>query len=294
MEAELPRALELAKDRVNCTEVKVLSSTRTTHTTLVLCQHVLRVLKVSLDAESPTSVCVMKALHGSIPIPTVVHAEYLQQSNTKPCRWYMVLMEYVNNAVLLSEFAGEPTDQFYKEMKQIVSVIREHPASRGGRVPWEVRDSYFLECSGSSKPHEYSCVRDFMAPRLGCGNAEISDIDGAPIVLCHCDLVPRNIFISYDGNHVISIIDWEMTSYCPDFYEYYKYLHEFKEVGGPPTLFTSKWLDIFNVPNVERAAECENAIHELHTRKYRGCSTDTSSSNIENITPEPSGGTQQC
>ena len=58
--------------------------------------------------------------------------------------------------------------------------------------------------------------------------------------------MPRNILISKDGKHLVSILDCEMAGYYPDFYEFFKYLHEFKEcVYAPSTLSLRRGLISF-------------------------------------------------
>ena len=39
-----------------------------------------------------------------------------------------------------------------------------------------------------------------------------------PVVFCHGDLVPRNIFV--EGSTITGIIDWEFAGWYPDYWEY--------------------------------------------------------------------------
>ena len=58
-------------------------------------------------------------------------------------------------------------------------------------------------------------------------------------------MVPRNIVVSQDGKIAGEILDWEMAGYYPDFYEFYRYLNEFKEHDASPSTFIDTWLDVF-------------------------------------------------
>lgn len=285
--ADLHDACQAAKTKVNCKEVKLLGLTSTSRTMLVTSYQNLRVLKVTYgDDSSHATANLMQELQTIVPLPGI---HYHGEIGNRFHGWFMMVMEYIDNAVLLSEFQGEPTEQFYKEMRKIIHTTRSHSNELPNEGHYMVRDSYFKECTGEQATCVIFTTQEFMDRRTQ--QASNSTIDMSSIacesVLSHCDLLPRNIFISYDGNHVVSIIDWEMAGYYPDFYEFYKYLHEFETIGKPPTSFTSKWLDLFRTSSVQEVYKYEMMVHEQHCIKYGSQSNVISVPQASNATKLP-------
>jgi len=272
---ELDDACQVAKTKANCKEVRLLQLTSSSRTMLVTNYQSLRVLKVTYgDDSSYATANLMQELQTIVPVPGV---HYHGEIGNRFRGWFMMVTEYIDNGVPLSEFQGEPTEQFYEEMRGIIHAIRSQSSELSINGHYQVRDSYFKECTGEQATCIISTTQEFMDRRIEFmdrrvqqapeNSADMSSIV-CKSVLSHCDLLPRNIFISHDGNHVVSIIDWEMAGYCPDFYEFYKYLHEFESIGKAPTSFTSKWLDLFRTPSVQEVYEHEMMVHEYHRTKY--------------------------
>lgn len=265
---ELDDACQYAKTKANCKEVRLLQLTSTSRTMLVTNYQSLRVLKVTYGSDSSyATASLMQELQTIVPLPGIY---YHGEIGNRFHDWFMMVMEYIDSAVLLSEFQGEPTEQFYEEMRKIIHTIRSHSSELSSKGHYMVRDSYFKECAGEEATCVISTTQEFMDRRTQQAPKSTTDMSSivCKSVLSHCDLLPRNIFISHDGNHVVSIIDWEMAGYYPDFYEFYKYLHEFETIGQPSTSFTSKWLDLFRTSSVQEVYGHEMAVHDYHRIKY--------------------------
>ena len=73
--------------------------------------------------------------------------------------------------------------------------------------------------------------------------------------------------------------------YYPDFYEFFKYLHDFKEcVYAPSPLFIETWLNFFRTPSVDCVAKYENAIHDEHY----GCFDESQAQSVDSEDPSHS------
>lgn len=208
-----------------------------------------KVLKVALNGDNEQSVAIMRGLRGVVPVPEVYDSGRLD-------RWFYMLMERITDGTLLSEYCGEPREEFYNEVERCVQKMRAHKMDHRD---FKVMDSYYRECSGGKVT--YKDTADFMNSRLQKGRESPVEVQECEEVLSHSDMVPRNIFISNDGKRVVSIIDWEMAGYYPDFYEFFKYLHEFKYNNLDPSTFIDRWLNIFWTETVPLVGSLEDAIH---------------------------------
>ena len=158
---------------------------------------------------------------------------------------------------------SEPSDRFYAEVEECMELMRLPIMDSPGFV---IRDSYSRECCDV----EVGCsdVSRIMLMRLSSDFGDDLDHIASKNVLMHCALVPRNVLVSPDGEHMASIVDWEMASYCPHTYEFFKYLYESKYNSVPSSKFTSKWLSIFWMPSVPGVAALEDLFYHMHGIRF--------------------------
>ena len=250
---DTPGALDICyklQDHISVTITKFIHEYKFSAVALVSHCGTIKVLKAALDGDNEQSVAIMKSLRGVVPVPEIYYSGRLDG-------WFYILMEHITVGVLLSEYCDEPQDEFYSDVKTCVEKIRKHKMDH---KDFRIMDSYYRECSGGKTT--YRTTADFINNRLTKDCISATEIPECEVVLSHSDMVPRNIFISHDGKSVVSIIDWEMAGYYPDFYEFFKYLHEFKYNNVTPSTFTDEWLDIFWTETVPLVMSIEDAIHD--------------------------------
>ncbi|KAK5117205.1 hypothetical protein LTR85_008973 [Meristemomyces frigidus] len=169
----------------------------------------------------------------SIPAPRVLDA-YEQETDSRG----VILMEYVKGETLDKAWPGLDEEQkrsVLSELKQHMGELRDISGTFIGNVDnGPCRDQFFAhdKSIGSFAPGDSDSGTHFhraLADEVrGRGDNSwhhvvarfIESLPGGDVVMTHNDLAPRNILVREDK--VVAILDWEMSGFYPDYWEYVK------------------------------------------------------------------------
>ncbi|KAM5475330.1 hypothetical protein MauCBS54593_001806 [Microsporum audouinii] len=168
----------------------------------------------------------------SIPVPEVYNA-YTDEVKNRG----IILMEYVEGSVLEDVWDTLNQEQRQNILDQLKSFMDELRSIKGnfiGSVDGTYCDDpVFCAELGGFGP--YQTEQEFndgliRAMRLSQDNTWVDHVarfvkalPSHKIVLTHSDLSPRNIIVR--GDKVAAIIDWEMSGFYPEYWEYIKALY---------------------------------------------------------------------
>ncbi|CAK3798973.1 phosphotransferase enzyme family [Lecanosticta acicola] len=177
----------------------------------------------------------------SIPVPRVFDA-YIQESDGHG----VIIMEYIQGETLDKAWPSYSTTQKDALLGQLRGFLMELRSIGGSKISAvdgsHCSDQFFDTDNPNCGP--FDDERDFhqgLADALRkrgdttwCQMVSrfLISLGGHDIVLTHNDLAPRNILVQ--GGSVVAILDWEMSGYYPDYWEYVK-AHLWAE-------WTSEWI----------------------------------------------------
>lgn len=163
----------------------------------------------------------------AIPVPKVLDA-YIQESDGRG----VILMEYVDGETLGKAWAhitAEQKDHIIAQLSGYMNELRTIKASQIATVDYKpCRDQFFTDVATIWGPYKTerafhealsTAVRqdDAWSRMVSQFLATIGEHD---TVLTHNDFTPRNILVK-DGN-VVALLDWELSGFYPDYWEYVK------------------------------------------------------------------------
>jgi tRNA A-37 threonylcarbamoyl transferase component Bud32 len=169
----------------------------------------------------------------SIPVPEVYDV-YIDETDPQK---YLLLMEYIEGDVLRDVWdtmSLEEKEKLVGQLRGYVDELREIGGAFIGRVDsGPCNDQVFESDENSYGPYEteeafnkgiVGAMRTFSG---GIFTEMVVDMVKAlpkhKIVLTHGDIAPRNIIVR-DGK-IVAILDWELSGFYPEYWEYVKALY---------------------------------------------------------------------
>lgn len=168
----------------------------------------------------------------TIPVPEVWNAY------TDPVTGHAhIVMEFVEGDCLVDVWDTYNTDEkqlVLQQLRDIVSQLRLLPGSFIGAVDGTACEDPLFEVEiGAYGPYQNEPafnegIITALKNTLSSGWVNtVCDMVGTlkdhKIVMTHGDLSPRNILVQ--GSKVVAILDWEMSGYYPEYWEYVKALY---------------------------------------------------------------------
>lgn len=202
-------------------------------------KNVICVLKENVKNPFEAEMMIYIKENTNIPVPKVFDYGKNEQNNN------YILMEYIEGDILENVFETLNND----EKDKIINQLKEYI--------YEMREKTFSNiCSINDNPcHELSISNDLFGPfreieefnnyrinKLIIDDEEIKRYINTnkniktDFILTHNDLGPYNIIVK--DNNIVAILDWELSGYYPDYWEYNRtYFH----CG-----YTDDWKEILN------------------------------------------------
>lgn len=178
----------------------------------------------------------------SAPVPRILKTIIPEEEN----EYGVIFMEFVDGQSLQEAWpslSSEDKQTITGQLKDYLHQIRQVQGDFIGSVDQSVCNDQLF----SNREHQYGPYQDEDAFRAGIAQSlracdansftqiAINMVNAMPqskrIVLTHGDLVPRNILVR-EGGHVVAIIDWEMSGFYPEYWEYAK-AHFFADYEHP-------------------------------------------------------------
>ncbi|KAH9863701.1 hypothetical protein J1614_009633 [Plenodomus biglobosus] len=167
----------------------------------------------------------------NIPVPEVWHA--YTDSATGHAR---IVMEFVEGDCLVDvweKYTPEEKERVIEQLRDMLIQLRELKGSVIGSVDGTAcEDPLFDDNIGAYGPYDNEAsfnegVITALKNTLSGGWVNtvcdmVGVLKGHEIVMTHGDFSPRNILVR--GTKVVAVLDWEMSGYYPEYWEYVKAL----------------------------------------------------------------------
>lgn len=165
----------------------------------------------------------------SIPVPKILDA-YMQERDGRG----VILMEYIEGQTLdkaWPTYSLEQRQAVISQLRQFLTELRSMTSTKICAVDGSAcSDQFFSAEDANHGP--FGTEKDFnesLALVIRCRGDDawsrmvsrfLDSVGDHTIVLTHNDLAPRNI-LTRDGS-VVAILDWELSGFYPDYWEYVK------------------------------------------------------------------------
>lgn len=181
----------------------------------------------------------------SVPVPRVLKTVMPGDGDGDGAQYGLIFMEYIEGSSLEDawpSYTGEEKARTLAQLKDHLQDLRRVEGGPIGPVDGSAcNDQLFANAVGDYGPYaDERAFRAGMAEALrSCGansftQAVVNMVDAMPTspraVLTHGDLVPRNILVR--GGNVVGLVDWEMSGFYPEYWEYTK-AHFFADYDQP-------------------------------------------------------------
>jgi len=168
----------------------------------------------------------------TIPVPKIWNAY------TDPITGHArIVMEFVEGDCLVDvwdKYDADEKQQILQQLRDIFSQLRKLKGSFIGAVDGTAcEDQLFEEDVGAYGPYQdehafNEGIVTALKSTLTSGWVDtvcdmVRTLKDHEIVMTHGDLSPRNILVQ--GSKVVAILDWEMSGYYPEYWEYIKALY---------------------------------------------------------------------
>lgn len=170
--------------------------------------------------------------HTSIPVPEIYNA-YIDPA-TGHARIVMEFVEGERLAEAWDNFDADQKQQVLEQLRNFMSQLRNMKENFIGSVDGTAcEDQLFSEDIGAYGPYKDESefndgIITALKDTLTSGWVDkvcdmVIALKGHDIVMTHGDLSPRNIIVQ--GTKVVAILDWEMSGFYPEYWEYVKALY---------------------------------------------------------------------
>lgn len=167
----------------------------------------------------------------NIPVPEVWHA--YTDSATSHAR---IVMKFVEGDCLVDTWekcTRKQKEQVIEQLRDMFFQLRELKGSFIGSVDGTAcEDPLFDDNIGAYGPYDNEAafnegvITALKNTLSGGWVSTVCDMVGVlkdhEIVMTHGDFSPRNFLVR--GSKVVAVVDWEMSGYCPEYWEYVKVL----------------------------------------------------------------------
>jgi len=168
----------------------------------------------------------------TIPVPKIYNA--YTDSDSGHVRIVMEFIEGDCLAEVWGKLGDAQKEEVIEQLRGFLAQLREIKGSFIGSVDGTAcEDQLFTDEIGTYGPYkDEACFNEGIITALknattGSWVNTVSDMVLAlrnhVIVMTHGDLSPRNIIVQ--GSKVVAIVDWEMSGYYPEYWEYVKALY---------------------------------------------------------------------
>ncbi|RMZ88864.1 hypothetical protein DV736_g3907, partial [Chaetothyriales sp. CBS 134916] len=170
----------------------------------------------------------------SIPVPEV-HNVYRDEASGH----VRIVMEFIEGDVLdevWEQFGRNQKDEVIQQLRGFFAQLRGIQGTFIGSVDGTAcEDPLFTDQLGAYGPYEdepafnKGIVKALESSSQGAWAVTISDVvldtlKDHNIVMSHGDISPRNILVR--GTKVVAILDWEMSGFYPEYWDYVKSLYK--------------------------------------------------------------------